>query len=229
MITVIACTMRPAYIDNVFDNYDRQLWKDKQMIIVLNNDKMDIEQYQLRAAQYPENEVRVFQLPQRYRLGKCMNFAIAQAANGIIAKFDDDDYYGPKYLREAGRAIKRGRAAIVGKHTSYIYFTSKRTLMIFRRGKEWKYQRSIKGGTLVFRRSVWNRVKFSEFRRAGSDSSWVGRCVRRGYRVLSLSKRHYVCIRRKNSSSHTQRKSTRLYMSHCKFVRRTNNFKRYVK
>jgi uncharacterized protein YaaW (UPF0174 family) len=53
MITVIACTMRSSYMDNLFENYDRQLWKDKRMIIVLNNDKMDIKAYQQRASQYP--------------------------------------------------------------------------------------------------------------------------------------------------------------------------------
>ncbi|NBD27337.1 glycosyltransferase family 2 protein [Paenibacillus glycinis] len=228
MITVIACTMRPAFIDNVFENYDRQLWKNKQMIIVLNNDSMDIEQYQQRASQYPENEVRVFQLPQKYMLGRCLNYAINLAENGLIAKFDDDDYYGPKFLREAARAIKRGKASIAGKHTAYLYFNATRALMVFRRGGEWKYKRSVKGGTLVFRKSVWRRVKFSEYRKSGSDSNWLGRCLRRGYRIYSLSKRHYVCIRRKNYNSHTQKKSTRRYMSHCRLVRRTKYFKRFV-
>ena len=30
MITVIACTMRSSCIDNVFENYDRQLWKKQK-------------------------------------------------------------------------------------------------------------------------------------------------------------------------------------------------------
>ncbi|WP_274651114.1 glycosyltransferase family 2 protein [Paenibacillus humicola] len=228
VITVIACTMRSSFIDNVFENYDRQLWKDKQMIIVLNNDKMDVELYRQRARQYRDNEIKVFQLPQKYKLGKCMNYAISQADGGIIAKFDDDDYYGPRYLQEAARAIKRGKASVVGKHTAYLYFTSKRALMVFRRGGEWKYRRSIKGGTLVFRKSVWRKVRFPEFKKVGSDSGWVGRCIRRGFRVYSVSKRYYVCIRRKNSGSHTQKKSVRRYMAQCTLVRKTRNFKRYV-
>lgn len=228
MITVIACTMRSSFIDNVFENYDRQLWKDKQMIIVLNNDNMDIQTYQERASQYPENEVRVIQLPQKYKLGKCLNHAIELAEDGIIAKFDDDDYYGPKFLREAARAIKSGKASIVGKNTSFIYFETNRALMIFRKGGEEKYVRSIKGGTLVFRKSVWERVPFPEFKEVGTDSGWVGRCIRRGFRVYSLSKRHYVCIRRKDIKSHTQKKSTRLYMSHCKLVLKTKHYRRYV-
>ncbi len=198
------------------------------MIIVLNNDKMDIELYRERARKYPENEVRVIQLPEEYKLGKCLNYAINLAQDGLIAKFDDDDYYGPKFLSEAALAIKNGKASIVGKTTSYLYFEAARSLMVFRQGSEQKYTRNIKGGTLVFRKSVWRRVRFPEFKKVGSDSGWVGRCIRRGYRIYSLSKRHYVCIRRKNTNSHTQKKSTRLYMSHCKLVRKTNDYRRYV-
>ena len=228
MVTIIACTMRTAFMDNVFANYDRQLWKNKEMIIVLNNDNMDLEAWKERASQYPEDEVRVYQLPQTYKLGKCLNYAIELAKDGIIAKFDDDDYYGPKYLRESMRALKSGKASIIGKHTAYLYFEEKKALMVFRPGGERKYQRSVKGGSLVFRKSVWNRVKFPEFKLVGTDSGWVGRCVRRGFLVYSVSKRHYVCIRRKNTSSHTQKKSTKRYMSHCRLVRRTTNFARFV-
>ena len=99
-------------------------------------------------------------------------------------------------------------------HTSYIYFEEKSALMVFRRGGE--------------RRSVWNKVKFPEHKLVGTDSGWVKRCIRRGYRTYSVSKKHYVCIRRKNTKSHTQKKSTRSYMSHCRLVRRTKYFKRFV-
>ena len=95
------------------------------MIIVLNNDNMDIEIYKERASRYPEGEIAIFQLPQKYRLGKCLNYAIKRADNGLIAKFDDDDYYGPKFLREAARAIKHGRASIVGKNTAYLYIAGR--------------------------------------------------------------------------------------------------------
>ncbi|WP_083676298.1 glycosyltransferase family A protein [Paenibacillus sp. FSL H8-0548] len=228
MITIIACTMRTSFMDNVFANYDRQLWKDKEMIIVLNKNNMDIKAWKERARKYPKGEVRVFKLPQKYKLGKCLNYAIARAKEGIITKFDDDDYYGPKYLRESARALKRGKAKIIGKHTSYLYFEGKKALMVFRRGGEWKYRRSVKGGTLLFRKSVWRKVKFPENKKVGTDSSWTGRCRRRGYKIYSVSKKHYVCVRRKNTSSHTQKKSTRRYMSHCKLVRYTRKFRRYV-
>lgn len=228
MVTIIACTMRSSYMDNVFANYDRQLWKNKEMIIVLNKDDMDIDLWTEKAQQYPEDEVRVYKLPQKYTLGKCLNFAIDKAKEGIITKFDDDDYYGPKYLRESVSALKKGKANIIGKHTAYLYFEEKKALMVFRAGGEKKYQRSIKGGTLLFDKSVWRKVKFPEHKKVGTDAGWTGRCRRRGFKIYSVSKKHYVCVRRKNMGSHTQKKSTKRYMSQCKLVRRTKDFTPYV-
>lgn len=226
MITIVTCTMRPAYTKKILGNYSRQRWKNKELIVVLNKDSMSLRKWKRRARKY--RRVRVYKLPQKYRLGSCLNYAIRRARGGIIAKFDDDDYYGPGYLRESVRAIRRGKASIVGKHTSYIYFEEKKALMLFRPSGQNKYVKRIKGGTLVFRKRVWRKVKFSSKRVAGSDSRWLIGCRRRGYRIYSVSKKNYVCIRRKNTNSHTQKRSTKAYMKKCKMVKRTRNFKKYV-
>src|SRR4030095_11882731 len=181
----------------------------------------DLKLWKERANQYPNNEVRVYKLPQHYTLGKCLNFAVSKAKEGIVTKFDDDDYYGAKYLSESINAIKAGKASIVGKTTSYLYFEETKALMVFRAGSERKYQRSIKGGTLLFKKSVWRKVKFPEDRLVGTDSEWTWRCRKKGYKIFSVSKKNYVCIRRKNVESHTQKNSTKRYMDYCKLVRYT--------
>lgn len=228
MVTIIACTMRQTYMNQVFNNFDRQTWKNKEMIIILNKNDMDINVWIKRAKKYPGRKVRVYKVPEKYKLGKCLNFAIAKAKDGIITKFDDDDYYGAHYLTESINALRRRNASIVGKTSAFMYFEETKALMLFRAGSENKYRRSVKGGTLLFRKSLWRRVRFSENRVAGSDSDWITRCVRKGAKVYSVSKKNYVCIRRKNVSSHTQKKSTKRYMSFCKLVAYTNNYKLYI-
>lgn len=42
MVSVITCTIREEYIENVFKNYEQQLWKDKELIIILNKDTMNL-------------------------------------------------------------------------------------------------------------------------------------------------------------------------------------------
>ena len=136
---------------NIFENYKRQKLDNKQLIIILNRDDMDISHWRDKANKY--KNVSVYQLAEKYHLGKCLNYGISKANYDIIAKFDDDDYYAPCYLEEAVNTLKQRSASIIGKCTSYIYFEAKKALMIFRDGNEGKYRRHVKGGSLVFRES----------------------------------------------------------------------------
>jgi Glycosyltransferases, probably involved in cell wall biogenesis len=222
MVSIITCTMRPNFMNRIFRNYERQLAKNKELIIILNRDSMDLAKWRKRAKNY--RNVRVYQVPEKWTLGKCLNYGIRKAKHRLIAKFDDDDYYAPAYLKESLRALAKKKASIVGKNASYVYFEEKKALMLYREGGEKKYRKRLKGGTLVFRKSVWEKVKFDERRPNGSDQDFLRRCRKRGYRVYSVSKYNYVCIRRKNIRSHTQKTKTKEYMARCKMICRTQHY-----
>ncbi|WP_350338909.1 glycosyltransferase family 2 protein [Paenibacillus sp. UMB7766-LJ446] len=224
--SIIACTMRPEYMDNIFANYERQEWHNKEMIVILNKDSMNLKKWRKKAKEY-EN-VRVYKLPEKFTLGKCLNWAIARAKGSFIAKFDDDDYYGAHYLKESIIALRTQKAPIVGKHTAYIYFEAKKALMEYRPGQENVPGKRVKGGTLFFRKRVWKQVKFPEDTIGGSDAKWAKKCRRAGYTVYYVSKKNYVCIRRENIQSHTQKRDTEEYMRNCKLVTYTDDFIPYT-
>jgi Glycosyltransferases, probably involved in cell wall biogenesis len=222
MVSIICCTMRNQYMDNIFNNYARQKYDKKEMIIVLNRDDMNINQWKAKAKEYPN--VFVYRIREKYHLGKCLNYGIRKAKYDILAKFDDDDYYAAPYLKESLNALKRKRASVVGKYTSFLYFEGKKALMLYRKGGEKKYRRKVKGGTLVFRRSVWDHIKFDEKRKNGCDVQFLRECRNKRYRVYSVSKHNYVCVRRNDLRTHTQKTDTKKYMSRCKLIRHTNNY-----
>ncbi|MEK4512672.1 glycosyltransferase [Paenibacillus sp. FSL K6-2524] len=222
MVSIICCTMRNSFMKNIFQNYERQNIKKKEMIIVLNRDHMDIEKWKKKAAEY--KNVSVYQLSEINTLGKCMNYGITKAKYNIIAKFDDDDYYAPKYLKESLNALNDTKASVVGKDTSFLYFEGEEALMLYREGSENNYCRKVKGGTLVFLKSVWDRVKFDERRINGSDYHFLRKCSRKGYEIYSVSRHNYVCVRRIDVSSHTQKTSTQKFMDRCKLICYTNDY-----
>ncbi|WP_132415786.1 glycosyltransferase [Paenibacillus albiflavus] len=226
MVSIIVCTERPSFMNNIFANYERQSYKNKEMIIVLNRDDMDIKKWRRKASQY--KNVSVYRVPQRYQLGKCLNYGIQRAKHSIIAKFDDDDYYGRYYLVESVNKMRRQNVPVIGKNTCYLYFEPKKALMLYREGGENRYLDIIKGGTLVFKKSVWRNVKFNEKKLHGSDVAFLRGCRKRGYKIYSVSKYNYVCVRRKDVNSHTQKTSTKEYMGRCKLVRSTTHYIPYV-
>lgn len=127
-VSVITCTHHPNFMRNVFNNYKRQVLPAKELIIVLNNDRMSLAQWRKKARKY--NKVSVYKLPQKTSLGRCLNFAVAKSRYPYIAKFDHDDYYGPRYLTDALKAFQKTGADIVGKRSHYTYITDKKLLII---------------------------------------------------------------------------------------------------
>ncbi|MFD2612371.1 glycosyltransferase [Paenibacillus gansuensis] len=227
MVSIVACTMRPEFMRNIFRNYERQRDVEKELILVINNNDINMRRWRRKAKYYPN--VRVYHVDEKYNLGKCLNFGIRKAKHRLIAKFDDDDYYGPDFLKESVRALDRGKARIIGKHSGFVYFEKEKALMLFRGGKEREYvSGKLMGGTLVFRKSVWEHVKFSEKRVRGSDASFLRHCKLAGYKLYSVSRYNYVCVRRADTGSHTQKTATEKYMKRCRLIRRTDDYRPYA-
>ncbi|RST76319.1 glycosyltransferase family 2 protein [Siminovitchia acidinfaciens] len=125
-ISIVTSTIKPQFMDNIFENFDRQNWEDKELIIILNKDDMKIERWKMKAGEY--KNVSIYQLPEEVTLGECLNYGTEKAKHGYVAKFDDDDYYGPEYISQAMEAFENTDAVLVGKRTTYTYFKKEKIL-----------------------------------------------------------------------------------------------------
>jgi glycosyltransferase involved in cell wall biosynthesis len=104
-VSIVTCTNRPEFFLNILHNYHNQHYRPKELIIIINKDSVHLKTFQKIASVYPN--VSVYQVPERLSLGQCLNCGIARAKHPLIAKFDDDDYYSPYYLREQVKALIR--------------------------------------------------------------------------------------------------------------------------
>ncbi|NKB42572.1 MAG: M20/M25/M40 family metallo-hydrolase, partial [Ilumatobacter sp.] len=57
--------------------------------------------------------------PQRMTLGSALNYALRMTDARFVAKFDDDDLYGPGFLADSLRAHGYAGAGVVGKHSYF--------------------------------------------------------------------------------------------------------------
>lgn len=221
-VSVITCTNRPGMINNLFQNYSQQSHRWKEMIIVLNKNSMNLAHYQQMAQKYPN--VSVFKLPETFSLGACLNFAVKKAKHPYIAKFDDDDYYGPSYLSEAIAASKRTNADIVGKRSYLAYLQARKTLILRFPGRENRFVSLIAGATIFAKRSVFTRIQFPN-RSIGEDVGFLQQAKRNGFKILSTSRYNFVGIRRSNPFSHTWRITDRALLSrNCRVIAHTQNY-----
>jgi hypothetical protein len=70
-VSVIACTNRPHFFGKIISNYSKQLYKAKELIIILNKDSMALSKYHRKVHAYPN--VSVYKIREKRTLGHCLN------------------------------------------------------------------------------------------------------------------------------------------------------------
>ncbi|WP_248925760.1 glycosyltransferase [Paenibacillus hamazuiensis] len=225
-VSIITCTKRAEYIHNLFANYARQRWSRKELIVIINNDRIKIDPYREMARKY--KNVSVYRLPGKVTLGSCMNFGVAKAKYGYIAKFDDDDFYSPRYLPESIRLMRRKKADLIGKRAHYVWLSGNRVLILRFPREEHKFVKILPGATLIFKKSVCNRVRFHNVN-VGEDDQFCRDSKAKGYKIYSGGRFNFAAFRRKHSRNHTWIISEKtLLSSDVRVVRGVKNYKRYV-
>ncbi len=226
-ITIITCTRRPDAIHNIFENYKRQELRKKELIIILHNNSMDKNKWREAAQGYMN--VKVFQIKESKTLGECLNIGAKHASFDIIAKFDDDDYYGPKYLNEALKAFRTTKADVVGKATSYVYFEKDKILTLRNTGRENCYAQHVDGPSIIFRKRVLKKVRFRNIS-LGEDYWFCKDCLTNGLKIYSTSRFHHVYMRHANAKEHTWSiENEKLKEWWCEFVAKGKiDYRKYI-
>lgn len=224
-ISIITCTHVPHFRENIFDNYNRQHYKDKELILILNNSSLNILEWLQYASQY--QNVRIFTLPEIVSVGACMNFAVSQARYDYIANFDHDDYYGAEYLNDFMKVAPHIDAGLFGKKSHYVYVEENNTLAIMHPGYENNFVDYVDGPTMFMKKSIFNSVKFIDNDISDCQLSWA--CRDNGIRIYSVNRLHFAYIRKKDTDQHTWKISNQeLLNTYCSIVTQIINFRPYV-
>lgn len=224
-VSIITCTNRKNYMANIFYNFQRQNFINKELIIILNSNKLNLAMWKEKVKEY--DNIRVFQLDEKVSLGECLNFAIGISRHNLIAKFDDDDYYGSNYLNQAVSTIKKTNAHVVGKSTSYVYFENSQTLAVRNPGRENRFIYRVEGPTLVFKKEIFKHIKFSD-KNLGEDVKFCKDCCEKKFKIFSTDKENFVYIRHGNKGQHTWGINDKYYLNLCNVIGHMKDFSNYV-
>lgn len=199
-VSIVTCTKRHYCLKNLFENYSRQKYPYKELIIILNNKSLKLDDYIKAAKSY--KDVRIYQVPEHISLGQCLNYGAELSRHDLIAKFDDDDYYAPDYLSESVRAMLQTNADIVGKRAHYMYLSGKKRLLLRYASMANQYVPMVQGATLLVKRQVFSRVSFPD-RNQGECVKFCSDSLAKGFKIYAGSRHNFLAMRRKNSKDHT--------------------------
>ncbi|MDK2918547.1 MAG: hypothetical protein PWQ37_1280 [Candidatus Petromonas sp.] len=231
-VSVITPTNRPDNIKALLNNYLRQNYNKKELIIVLNNDKMDIKKYKQKVSEY--KNIKVFQINEKTTLGDCRNYAIEKSNLDYIAIFDDDDFYAPNYLNESIKTFYKINTDVVGKASFFTYFEKSKILALYHhlRGinKENQYVGHVADSSLVFRRNVLEKIGKYPSNQRDPDVRFQDLCSYHGFKIYSTHRFNYVLHRHNNPKlQHTWQAEEEEILRDCEIVEKNvTNYLKYV-
>ncbi|CEH34856.1 hypothetical protein SDC9_164370 [bioreactor metagenome] len=212
--SIITVTNRSYCIKNLIQNYINQNFKSKELIIVINSNLVSIEAFKIYE-QIPN--IKLFKLDESISLGQCLNFAISKSIYSHIAKFDDDDYYGPNYLNEVYNTFLSINCDIVGKNKTYYYFEKFRRLMIKKNGIENDFSPYIMGSTICFKKDIFNNVKFKNIS-SREDYYFNKDCIKNGYKIFASSSYNHIVFKHSDNNKHTFLSNMDILIDRCEIV-----------
>ncbi|MCU0493398.1 MAG: glycosyltransferase [Chloroflexaceae bacterium] len=197
---LVSCIMpthnRPAYMQQAMHYFQQQSYPQRELLII---DDGDADQQGNIPA---DRRIRYLHLPERQSIGAKRNRACALAQGDYIAQWDDDDWYGPERLRSQLTPLLAGQADITAFVTD-LFFDLDRwafwrcTPQLHRR----MFVEDVHGGTLVYRRQVWEQLARYPDRSLAEDAALLRQALRYGARLQRLNGAgHFIYLRHGQNS-----------------------------
>jgi glycosyltransferase involved in cell wall biosynthesis len=151
-----------------------------------------------------DDRIRYVRLGYRRSIGAKRNMACEIARGEIIMQWDDDDWHGPGRISHQVADIASNQADLTGLHHGLLLETPTTQFWSCREdlhARMFFQSRSIHGGTLAFRKRVWQSCGGYPDQSLAEDAVLMQRVMAGGARVLRLANAGtYVYIRHETNS-----------------------------
>jgi hypothetical protein len=147
-VSVILCTRRPDYIGSALRQIDRQRDVDVEVVLALHGVPAGLPGVTTALAAF-NRPVTVVEVPAAVPFGEALNRGVSHAAGRYVAKWDDDDWYGPDFLADMVLAATYSAAELVGCFAQFTYLEQIDVTVYRRAGQSERMGRAVAGGTFV--------------------------------------------------------------------------------
>ena len=215
-VSVVIATCRPDNVKFAIENYRKQVYAEKELLLVLNNAIFDVESIEAQARGL--NNVRIVQVDGRVTLGESLNRGVEEASGYYIAKMDDDDYYGENYLSDMMLAADFSGAEILGKGTYFVHMKASNITALRSVASQHEFTDFVAGATLTGQREVLREIRFPDCTR-GEDSSLLATASKAGCRIYSADAFNTLVVRGTDHQRHTWDIGDSDFLKNCRNIR----------
>ncbi|WAP52907.1 glycosyltransferase [Arthrobacter sp. ATA002] len=199
-VSLLVASMRPHQLEHVFRTAGGFVDVDLELVLVTHGFTVSGSRINELSTKFGVAKVVVIERPFEVTLGECLNAAVAASRGAVLSKMDDDDFYGPYYLRDLLNALHYSGAQLVGKRAHFVKVAAYDATLIRYEGSEHTFTSSIMGPTITGPREIFESNPFLPIGR-GEDTKFIRAVRAGGGQVYSADRYNYCQIR--GSGDHT--------------------------
>lgn len=212
-VTLMACTCRPESLPNILDNYHRQTYLDKDLLILFHTQENPDEALFQHAAQH--KGVRAIWVDaKKHSFGQALNIGVSTATGQYVTKMDDDDYYGAHYVADTINTFSYFNVPVLGHDAFFLYFEGSKQLYARKPGRQYRRTTFVCGATLTFERTLLNKVSFRDVS-TNIDGFFCADVSALKLRIFCLDLFNLLVLRVQNAAGHTWTDSDNFLKAQC--------------
>ena len=200
LVSCICVSNRPHLIDDVIQKFDLQTYANKELVILLEADDAIFQNISDKIDK--RDDIMLHRASEKEILGALFNRGVNLSHGEYIAKWDDDDLYGPEYLSDSLLGFKYSSASVVGKLESFMFHEGTNSLYTRFENKAFRYQQLILGPTIIAKRKVFDSIRFQE-RSRGEDTNFLKDCLKSGLKIFATDPYNFIYWRSADKTKHT--------------------------
>ena len=212
-VSVLMPTMRPENVLRCLENFTKQTYTQKELILILNNAEFDLEAVRRHTGGIPN--VQVLHIEGRTTLGECLNRGVAAASGSYVAKMDDDDHYGERYLSDSVLAASFSDAEVVGKGSFFMYFEEENATALAEVAREHTYTHFVTGGTMFIRADAARKIPFDSVS-LREDTNFLHAAAQAGCRIYAADRFNFIRVRTAQLSDHADPTPDMEFLRRCR-------------
>src|SRR5699024_84853 len=154
-VSVVLCTRRPEMVGFALAQIARQRGVDVEDVLALHGFGAERPEVASALCEFDATGIplTVHEASGDQVFGSVLNDAVSRAGGALVAKWDDDDWYGPDHLADLLLARRYSGAELVGTGQDFV-FLQEVDLTVWRSRESEAATRFIAGGTILVDRVV---------------------------------------------------------------------------
>ena len=215
-VSIIATSYRPHLLNRIIEQFQSQVYPNKELIVVVNSDDFNLMQARKSLeSDHGDMNIQIYSVPRESTNGQALNLGISAAAGEYCFKMDDDDLYGKNYLLDMMLAVRSIPFDFFGKRPSFVYFEADDSISnrnehnsayIIRAGHDLDEVKTwIAGNTFAGKVDLLQSTRFCSRNIAAADSDFQLQIDTAGKIVGVVDQFNVLTIRSSGASDHTWR------------------------